>query len=667
VPSLAVVPGGRIALLLLAARERALGGKGSGNFGHKGRPGEVGGSAADNGLPQERASVVQKFNMQAIPAGAMHRIMINPENGKMILGRVFEDPGSNDAMDETHSGVYSDATGKVEGFDDYYRGYVMGARPSTPFGYIEIYDPATFEESLEDLTEDDNARVFDDLSKIFTHLAKNGGLHPKTRWAGALDAMLDQPVEVGEQFPFVFQKKRALGGPGSGNFNHKGRPGQVGGSSSDGGSARNIPLRYRVREKAAAKPARAKEAAPKATLKAAPKPKQPETITVYHNSPDVFEDNKPNFSAYFGDSDFLKSFPNEWGEHTYAIDLPTEKLLDLDKGSSDAREFMTIMATLAYPNDPGNPEFIEKLKAGDPEAVDDFYEAWTDKSFVTHALELMPKYEAVRFRSEFVVPHQTLAKLQGRKFKALGGPGSGNFGHAGRPGEVGGSASADVSIEFVSSATTPIEKTLEQLDMSEENVKSAITSMTRNFPGKWLIEVTPFGRNELSIEGTGIFPEDESAPSGSFSRVFSIDDENELFVVHSSFSLPESMQNQGHAKLMMRNALETYDKMGVSQIETHAVDVGAYAWARAGFLPEKPQAVARSMRTRINLLTDGGVITESDRSRLLVAAEGSRALWRIADDPQGRLILRGLSYDAKLNLKDSAAVRRARHYAGLES
>lgn len=386
---------------------RALGGPGSGNFGHKGRPGEIGGSTSG--------------------------------------GQLLFHGTRGDNLDSILKTGLTSKRGVVYATTDFSVAKIYAENSSSKHvAILEIHVPPGQEEEvlLQHRLDSAKSHYIDRAEKIPVLTAT----HFPASWIRAVHER-DSIAEGSWRFrqlaaatilyvPVVLNDAnlRELGGPGSGNFGHKGRPGQVGGSSSDGGGSR-VPLRMRVEEKERAsksmKPARI--AKPRA-------PKKVETITVYHNSPDEFPDNKPNFSAYFGDEDFRKSFPNEWGEHTYAIDLPTEKLLDLDKGSDDAREFMAIMATIAYPNDPGNPEFIEKLRAGDQEAVDDFYEAWTSKENVTHALSLMPKYEAVRFRSEFVVPIETLDKLQGRKFTTLGGPGSGNFGHAGRPGEVGGSA-----------------------------------------------------------------------------------------------------------------------------------------------------------------------------------------------------------------------------------
>jgi GNAT superfamily N-acetyltransferase len=242
------------------------------------------------------------------------------------------------------------------------------------------------------------------LSLLKTYLEKSGRL--------AKGSQLGQMTPAGRVLVRKLHQQlvkdaalRGAGGPGSGHFGHAGRKGiGIGGSLPGKGSTSG-------------------------------------TVKIYHNSPDLFAEGKPSFDAFFGDEAFVKAFPNEWGEHTYEIELPKSQVLDLDSGSDEAIEFMTIVATFAYPNDPDNAAWIERLKARDPEAVQEFYEAWTDKSHTLNALTRMPKkYGAVKFGNEYVVTKETLAKVAGKKLKTaevwreLGGPGSGHFGHAGRKG-----------------------------------------------------------------------------------------------------------------------------------------------------------------------------------------------------------------------------------------
>lgn len=150
------------------------------------------------------------------------------------------------------------------------------------------------------------------------------------------------------------------------------------------------------------------------TSKAAPKEAYE---TIYHNSPDVFKSGKPEgFDAYFGNADFVKSYPNEWGPHTYAVKVPKSKVLDLRSGSAEAREFMAKAAEKAYPHE---TEFIEQLRSGKAHASainDDFYgDVWTDKTNLKHAFNEAVKgkgYDAVKFDLEYFVPHESLAGMK---------------------------------------------------------------------------------------------------------------------------------------------------------------------------------------------------------------------------------------------------------------
>jgi len=135
-------------------------------------------------------------------------------------------------------------------------------------------------------------------------------------------------------------------------------------------------------------------------------------ITLYHNSPTELAGNKPSFDAFFGDKNFVETFPNEFGSHTYQVTLPrTAKVLDIQSGTPAAREFVTKLAEAAWPDEPAA---IADARAGKL-TYDDLYEAWTDKDHVMAALKKVPGYDAVKFDMEYVLPKATTAKLTGRK------------------------------------------------------------------------------------------------------------------------------------------------------------------------------------------------------------------------------------------------------------
>jgi len=415
---------------------RSAGGKGSGNFGHAGRPGEIGGSSegeSDHRIDDKGLTHVGKF--VEIYHGT------NADRAKVIQKEGFR----------LRAVEHQTMEGDPEGNRDY---HWFAKRKDHAQRYSEMHDDPVV------MTLRIPEKVFNDL---VTH--RNSG--PDSVWIpGALPA----------KYIYAVETHRALGGPGSGNFGHVGRPGEVGGSSAGDafdqmkdGEKTEI-AGYTVRRPLTGEkefvvyndtefhgfnsadevrqfltqqqPSRApqgrirsrRESKPDAHTISMP-------VTIYHNSADVFAENKPDFPAYFGTEEFRKAFTNEWGQHTYAVTLPKgSRVLDLGKDSPEAREFMATVAGIAYPDD---TDFQERLRKGDPTArsYDEFYDPWTDKRNVVGALEKHKGFDAVQYQNEYVLPTDTLKRLKGTKFKAAGGEGSGNFGHAGRPGEVGGSSS----------------------------------------------------------------------------------------------------------------------------------------------------------------------------------------------------------------------------------
>ena len=138
-------------------------------------------------------------------------------------------------------------------------------------------------------------------------------------------------------------------------------------------------------------------------------------IKLYHSSGEVFPSNKPEFDAFYGGEQFIKDFPNEFGQHLYQITLPASaRVLDLNIGSPEARQFKAEMAQITWPDD---TEFAEMLLAGDPEANNDFYDTWTDKHTTLRVMQKHPEYAAVRYQDEYVVPASTTSKLVGKKLR----------------------------------------------------------------------------------------------------------------------------------------------------------------------------------------------------------------------------------------------------------
>jgi hypothetical protein len=70
---------------------------------------------------------------------------------------------------------------------------------------------------------------------------------------------------------------------------------------------------------------------------------------------------------------------------------------------------------------------------------------------------------------------------------------------------------------------------------------------------------------------------------GDLQRVLSIDQHGVLKVTHSRMFLHKDAQNTGFATALNTHAEDVYRAANVRDIKLQAVQVGGYAWARAGF------------------------------------------------------------------------------------
>ncbi|GLY01594.1 hypothetical protein [Actinoplanes sp. NBRC 101535] len=78
---------------------------------------------------------------------------------------------------------------------------------------------------------------------------------------------------------------------------------------------------------------------------------------------------------------------------------------------------------------------------------------------------------------------------------------------------------------------------------------------------------------------------DDTKPVGHITRRFSYSQDQDLLVAtHASLTIDEGLQGSGFAKAFNDHMEEWYVESGVDRIAIHAsMDVGGYAWARAGF------------------------------------------------------------------------------------
>jgi len=114
-----------------------------------------------------------------------------------------------------------------------------------------------------------------------------------------------------------------------------------------------------------------------------------------------------------------------------------------------------------------------------------------------------------------------------------------------------------------------------------ELLASLFKGLPSNFVKKF--EVEPVS-NDVTMTIKGKTIEDDT----EIIRHFFHDEDGKLCASHEVFCLNDADQGKDFAKKFMRNSMQEYRRMGVSSVFLTAnLDVGAYAWAKYGFLPKK--------------------------------------------------------------------------------
>ena len=327
-----------------------LGGPGSGNFGHAGRKGEVGGSAPDDdedGIGADPKVVAKKVANQ-------------------VLGKLRNDENVSrvDPIRESKRGGGS--------------------------YYIMVRDFGEWEHAPDRRDEEDDdhkvptAATAARLDRIVGQLMDdNSGL--LVEWQAEEKNWISVYVAP--------EKSRALGGPGSGNFGHSGRKGEVGGSApddEDGVGDSNAAMKDRVAHDVA------KELFSKIT--------RDENVSMI----DKIEKNDRSGGYEFMVRDFgeWEHTPERRNEEDDDHKVPTQATADrLDR-------------------------IVGQMQDDNSGLIVDWQNQ--EKNWISFHVSVAGGKQD--WRNKKTQDHR-------RQLRQLGGPGSGNFGHSGRPGEVGGSSS----------------------------------------------------------------------------------------------------------------------------------------------------------------------------------------------------------------------------------
>jgi hypothetical protein len=141
------------------------------------------------------------------------------------------------------------------------------------------------------------------------------------------------------------------------------------------------------------------------------------------------------------------------------------------------------------------------------------------------------------------------------------------------------------------------------------------------------IDVTEPGQALFTIKAENIFSEMRSC---NF---------HEHIAYRGSLEVSRYDRSKGLGRNLMRNEIELYRACGIDKLEIHAAsEVGGYAWARMGFLPDKiKHDLKDDVQYRWKILAD--ILTEEERAQLkktdskhsAIDMNAPKDIWQIAD------------------------------------
>lgn len=151
-----------------------------------------------------------------------------------------------------------------------------------------------------------------------------------------------------------------------------------------------------------------------------------------------------------------------------------------------------------------------------------------------------------------------------------------------------------------------------------------------------------------------------------------------IIVHHARLEVGEASQGKGFIKDYMPTAIAQYRRMQASEIHTYAdIDVGGYAWARYGFLPQSSGEAASVLEVaRKRIASKRWPTTRAGETFEIPTKEHKAAkaflatlklddplmLWKMADSKWGKAFLINQAYEAIFDLKHPAVTTRYDRY-----
>ena len=127
------------------------------------------------------------------------------------------------------------------------------------------------------------------------------------------------------------------------------------------------------------------------------------------------------------------------------------------------------------------------------------------------------------------------------------------------------------------------------LDTWNEHIGEAPAEFRKEFLGglkaTMNIKYDPDGRNQDKIKMYGYLRDEHGSTLGKYERDIDFGN-NAAESVY--FALNAGVQGSGIGKRLLAANVALYQKLGLDEVKTHAnIDVGGYAWARYGYVPNR--------------------------------------------------------------------------------
>lgn len=472
---------------------RTAGGPGSGNFGHGGRPGEVGGST-DVGTTSVKSSKAIRSVVSAIKKGQSKTFdpplsLSATERDTMLTELVklpkeaslgFDDQGRLAAILHGSHGQVKGTVGKEYATIHNH----PGGDPWPSVADIEMasYSNASSHSQVSKLADgtiqevtlhgpfpkagkfDDKAarNLQDEISHDLMEEHKASGQPWVPNVTGIELARKAGPIwlkKIGINFSVhEIQAPKTLGGPGSGNFGHGGRPGEVGGSSSEG--VYDDKGRYVA-------PPQTDHTRPSGPWDAnLPARNSKGETSKFIGHMEGFGNDVPLYNIDGGPDHGTTVTAETLRARGIAVHRPAKRMArrsveTLVHAAADAQHkamHTAVMSAFTAGQAAVNMPLLRSAISGG------------NRKRALSAVSAVPGVIKAKLRK--MLPKVLLAthaagghagvKLLKRQLRHAGGPGSGNFGHGGRPGEVGGSGDSTFTHETTfqparSEGSTPVQ------------------------------------------------------------------------------------------------------------------------------------------------------------------------------------------------------------------